>query len=91
MTQSVFNAKYEQFRSMLVSQRASLGLTQAGLAVLLSKPQSFVSKYERGERRLDLIEFLGLAKVLGINVHEFIDRLDLPSEDNSSEDADLSR
>ncbi|MGD0950683.1 MAG: helix-turn-helix transcriptional regulator [Candidatus Binatia bacterium] len=42
----------------------------------MSRPQSFVSKYERGERRLDLVEFLDIARVLGLDAGEFIKRLD---------------
>jgi len=40
------------------------GLTQQQVADKLEKPQSFVAKYEKGERRLDVIEFLEIAKVL---------------------------
>jgi transcriptional regulator with XRE-family HTH domain len=42
------------------------------LAERLGKAQSFVSKYERGERRLDLPEFIELADALNINVTDFI-------------------
>lgn len=42
-----------------------MGLTQVQLARRLQRPQSFVSKYERGERRLDVIEFLEVAHALG--------------------------
>jgi transcriptional regulator with XRE-family HTH domain len=40
-------------------------VTQAELAKLVGRPQSFVSKYESGERRLDVAEFVGVARVLG--------------------------
>lgn len=39
----------------------------------MKKPQSFVSKYERGERRLDFTEFMELAAILSIDVGEFIE------------------
>jgi len=42
------------------------------LAEKLGKPQSFVSKYERGERRLDFIEFMSLAEALSLDVHNFL-------------------
>lgn len=47
--------------------RKDAGLTQLALATKLGRPQSFVSKFERGERRLDVIEFIDVAKVLGID------------------------
>jgi transcriptional regulator with XRE-family HTH domain len=42
------------------------------VAKQLNKPQSYISKYERGERRLDFAEFVELAGVLGINVSVFV-------------------
>lgn len=45
--------------------REGAGLTQAALAIRLARPQSYVSKYERGERRLDIIEFLDVAAAIG--------------------------
>ena len=42
-------------------------MTQAQLAARLGRPQSFISKVETGERRLDVIEFLQLAKALKID------------------------
>jgi transcriptional regulator with XRE-family HTH domain len=48
----------------LRAARAKAGLTQQVLADRLGRPQSFVAKYERGERRLDVIEFLEVAEAL---------------------------
>lgn len=43
------------------------------IADQLGKPQSFISKYERGERRLDFTEFVELADVLGVDISDFVD------------------
>jgi transcriptional regulator with XRE-family HTH domain len=59
------NAKYERFRDLLIDARKSAGMTQAEVASKLKQPQSYVSKYERGERRLDVIEFFEVAEVIG--------------------------
>lgn len=72
MTKSVFTPKYERLRSRLVEARRRAGLTQAELAERIARPQSYVSKYERGERRLDLVELLEVAEVLKIDVVEVI-------------------
>jgi transcriptional regulator with XRE-family HTH domain len=45
--------------------RKQQGVTQAVLAERLDKPQSFVSSYERGERRIDLLEFVTIVSALG--------------------------
>lgn len=76
MTSSVFSQKYEAFRSLLISARKDAGATQQALAEKLGKPQSFVSKYESGERRLDLVEFLDVAVALQFDACEFINKLE---------------
>jgi transcriptional regulator with XRE-family HTH domain len=75
MTQSVFTGRYERFRALMVAARRKAGLTQLALAERLRRPQSFVSKYERGERRLDVVEFLEVAAVLDADPHELIREL----------------
>lgn len=72
MPKSVFSPGYERFRILLVQARHEAGFTQKGLADQLKRPQSYVSKYENGERRLDLIEFLEVAQLLAIDVVTFI-------------------
>jgi transcriptional regulator with XRE-family HTH domain len=61
-------------RKLLVEVRKGAGLTQAELAHRLKRPQSFVSKYERGERRLDIVEFRDVADALGIDPIRFLRR-----------------
>ncbi len=75
MSKSVFTEEYNQFRKMLIDARKAANLSQAELSAKLDRPQSYVSKYERGERRLDLIEFLELAQVLEIDPLTFIENL----------------
>jgi transcriptional regulator with XRE-family HTH domain len=67
VTKSAFSRKQAQFRKVLVQARHDAGLTQVALAKKLGRPQSFVSKFERGERRLDVPEFLEVARALGID------------------------
>jgi transcriptional regulator with XRE-family HTH domain len=64
MPNSIYRTEYKLLRQILIESRQTAGLTQTELANMLNKPQSFVSKYENGERRLDLIEFLDIAHVL---------------------------
>ncbi|MCR6671278.1 helix-turn-helix domain-containing protein [Devosia ginsengisoli] len=47
-----------------MAQRKAQGLTQADVALRIGRPQSFVAKYEGGERRIDVVEFLTVAKAL---------------------------
>ncbi len=58
--------------SLLRQARHQRGITQAELAARLGRPQSFVSKYESGERRLDLVELRQICKALGVSLKDFI-------------------
>jgi transcriptional regulator with XRE-family HTH domain len=51
--------------ALMVGARKAAGLTQHALALRLKKPQSFVAKYEGGERRLDVLEFIVISRALG--------------------------
>lgn len=55
---------HKRLIAMLVTAREKAGLTQQQLADRLGRPQSFVAKYEGGERRIDLIEFITIANAL---------------------------
>ncbi len=76
MPASLFTKEYERFRKLLERYRQDNTLTQSELAAKLNRPQSYVSKYENGERRLDVIEFLEIAKELKINIAAFFKELE---------------
>jgi transcriptional regulator with XRE-family HTH domain len=71
------------FRSFLRDRRKAAGLTQADLAARLGVPQSFVSKYESGERLLTFLEALAILRELGVGVDDVIARL--PKEQNEAQ------
>jgi transcriptional regulator with XRE-family HTH domain len=75
MPRSVFSREYKRFCALLVEERKAAHMTQSDVARRLRKPQSFVSKYEAGERRLDLVEFLHIAKAIGFDPARFVERL----------------
>lgn len=67
MTESIYTKRYHRFRQLLIDARKAKQLSQMALAEQLGRVQTFVSKYERGERRLDIVEFLDVAAALGID------------------------
>ena len=75
MTKSVFTENYETFLKILVRLRKSIGMTQTQLSQKIKQTQSYVSKYENGERRLDVIEFVQITKALGADPLQVIDEL----------------
>lgn len=66
----------KRFLSVVRRIRVDAGLRQADLARKLGKPQSFVSRYESGERRLDVLELRHICKVLGLSLADFIKELE---------------
>jgi transcriptional regulator with XRE-family HTH domain len=61
---SIYSAEYKLLLELLIRARKEAGTTQQELAKQLKRPQSFVSKVERGERRLDVIEFLNIGRLV---------------------------
>jgi transcriptional regulator with XRE-family HTH domain len=64
MPDSIYTARYRRLCELLIAARKANGLSQAALAERLGWLQTVISKYERGERRLDLVEFLDVARAL---------------------------
>ncbi len=62
--------------SQLRQIRLDANLRQVDLAERLGQPQSFVSKYESGERRLDILELRSLCKAVGISLAQFVSKLE---------------
>ncbi len=56
--------------------RREAGLTQVDLARRIGEEQTFVSKFERGERRLDILELRHICRALGVTLDEFATRLE---------------
>ncbi|HEC93870.1 MAG TPA: XRE family transcriptional regulator [Candidatus Kaiserbacteria bacterium] len=72
MDKSIHSTKYKTVLQNLLKARHEFGLMQVEVAEKLKKPQSFVSKIERGERRLDVIELEAFAKLYKKSVDWFL-------------------
>ena len=75
MEKSIYSAEYQQLCRVLRELRHEAGLTQAQVAERLDVPQSFVSKYESGERRLDVIELRHIVRAFETSLAEVLSRL----------------
>lgn len=64
---SIYSQSYRTLLTRITQARKEAGITQAGLAEQLGRPQSFVSKLESGERRIDVVEFLQVAHLIGFD------------------------
>lgn len=79
MEKSLYTAEYQRLCALLIQLRHQAGLTQVQVAAVLRVPQSFVSKYEAGQRRLDVIELDHIAAALGTTLHVIVDKLQQPA------------
>lgn len=78
---AIYTVEQRRLSEMLRIARERAGLRQADVATALQMPQSFVSKYESGERRLDLIELKQVCDALGISLTRFVAAFEA-AEDN---------
>lgn len=75
MDKSLYSSRQARLQNLLREIRTEAGLRQVDLAEKLREPQSFVSKYERGERRLDVVELEHVCECCGITLGAFVARL----------------
>ena len=75
MEKSIWTEEYQQLCTLLRQLHRDAGLTQVEVARRLDVAQSFVSKYESGERRLDVIELRHVAQALGITLETVVSLL----------------
>lgn len=73
---SVFTKEYQVFLSRFRETRKAVGLTQESLAERLDEYQIFISRCERGERRVDVIELRAFCRAMGVPFVEFVQELD---------------
>ncbi|XVS66007.1 helix-turn-helix domain-containing protein [Actinosynnema sp. CA-299493] len=85
MDKGITAEEYRRFRVLLRQLRLEAGLTQVEVAERLDEPQSFVSKYESGERRLDVIELREVATALGTTLAAAVERLERELEDSPAD------
>jgi transcriptional regulator with XRE-family HTH domain len=72
MEKSTFTREYKILCRELIAARARMGLTQSDLAGRLKETQSEISKFERGERRLDVVQLRRWCRAMGIPLPEFV-------------------
>jgi transcriptional regulator with XRE-family HTH domain len=68
MPKSVHSERHRMIAAALASQRRAKGLSQAEVAKVLGRHQPFVANIESGERRVDLVELLDIAKIIDLDV-----------------------
>lgn len=76
MKKSIYTDEYNKVTNLLVETRKNAKITQVELAEMLGRTQSFVSKVERGENRLDLLQLRTILHTLDSTLPAFVDELE---------------
>jgi transcriptional regulator with XRE-family HTH domain len=76
MEKSIHSARYRVFLKVLRESRRGAGLSQEQVAERIGETQTFVSKCERGERRIDVIELGAFCRAFGISLKQFVSALE---------------
>jgi len=76
MEKSLFSPEQNELCRLLKQVRHGAGFSQTDLAERLGKPQSFVSRYETGQQRLDILQLRQVCLAVGISLTEFSQRLE---------------
>jgi transcriptional regulator with XRE-family HTH domain len=72
MEKSIHSGQYAIFLRVFRETRQRAGLNQVELAAMLGRTQSFISKCERGERRIDVVELRSFCKAFGVSLRQFV-------------------
>ncbi|MFM6004902.1 MAG: helix-turn-helix domain-containing protein [Sphaerospermopsis kisseleviana] len=80
LQKTIFRQEYLKLLELLKNNREKRGLSQAELGMLIGQDQTFVSKYETGIRRLDIIETWDICQALEINIHDLLRELGVKDE-----------
>ena len=86
MPKTIHTERHRKFCALLIAERKAAGLTQTVLARRLGKPPSYVARYEGGDRRVDVLEYLDVAAVIGFDPSRLLRAL--RQEGNRAEERD---
>jgi DNA-binding XRE family transcriptional regulator len=76
MKKRIYFAQRGRLVSLLREMRVKAGLTQTDVAARIEKDQSYVSRYESGQQRLDVLELREICQAIGISLEEFVKKLE---------------
>ena len=76
MDKTIYTREYAAVLRLLRAAREHAGVTQVDLAKMLRQSQSYVSKIERGDRRIDIVQLRTICRTLGSSLADFVERLE---------------
>lgn len=75
MAKTLHSPRHRRLAELLLQQRLASGLTQAEVAKAMGRHQPFIANIENGDRRVDVVELIDLAEIIGFDVRDIVDQL----------------
>ena len=75
MRSEIYSEEHQRLRAALKRERLEAGLRQSDLAQRTGRSQAYISKFEKGHLRLDVIDFLHFCEVIGCDPHALLDEV----------------
>lgn len=75
MPKTIHSERHRRLAELLTERRKAAGLTQAAVAKAMGRHQPFIANIENGDLRVDLVELIDLAEIIGFDVHAVVDEL----------------
>lgn len=72
MPKTIHSQRHQRLAELLTEKRKAAGLTQAAVAQAMGRHQPFIANIENGDRRVDLVELIDLADIIGFDIHMII-------------------
>lgn len=75
MRSEIYSQEHQRLRAALKRERLAAGLRQSDLAEKTGRSQAYISKFEKGDLRIDVVDFLKFCDVIGCNPHVILDEI----------------
>lgn len=75
MPKTIHSESHSRLAELLSEKRKAAGMTQVDVAKAMGRHQPFIANIENGERRVDVVELIELAKIIGFDVHNIINEV----------------
>jgi transcriptional regulator with XRE-family HTH domain len=75
MRSEIYSKDHQRLRAILKRERIAAGLRQSDLAERTDRSQAYISKFESGDLRLDVIDFVRICRIIGCDPHKVLDEV----------------
>ena len=75
MRNEIYSVEHRKLREILKRERVAAGLRQSDVAIKTNRSQAYISKFEQGDLRLDIVDFVRFCEIIGCDPHEVLEEV----------------